>query len=95
MKWLRCILFSTFFMFGVSNVPPLTLAQSDDRAQPTADQSQTERGVGLDDRVPMSEDGNPVDESPPEDDVTPPDEDMMAPEPSPEDDLTPPDEAQD
>jgi hypothetical protein len=91
MKWLLCFVFSTFLVFGVSYVPSVTLAQTDDQAQPPA----------VDDRAPTPEDRNPAGGPPPEDGVTPPDEDqdMIVPEdrnpaeePPPEDDLTPPDE---
>jgi hypothetical protein len=72
MKWLISFLFSTFFLvFGLS--PSVTLAQTDDQAQPPADQS--EEGMGVDDGAPTPDDATPVDEPPPEDDVTPPDED--------------------
>jgi hypothetical protein len=73
MKWLLCFLFSTSLVFGLSYVPSVTLAQTDDQAQPPADQ--IEEGMGVDDGAPTSDDGNPADEAPPEDDVTPPDED--------------------
>ena len=73
MKWLICFLFSTFLVFGLSYVPSATLAQTDDRSQPPADQ--IEEGMGVDDGAPTPDDANPVDEPPPEDDVTPPDED--------------------
>ena len=91
MKWLLGFLFSTFLTLGVSYVPSVTLAQTDDQPQPPADQ--TEGGL------PTPEDANPGDEPRPEDDVTPPDEDedMMVPEvgnpknePVPEDDMSPP-----
>jgi hypothetical protein len=91
MKWLLGFLFSTFLMFGVSYVPSVTLAQTDDQAQPPA--AQTEEGG------PTLEDAKPADEPRPEDDVTPPDENegMMVPEvgnptdePLPEDDMSPP-----
>ena len=72
MKWLLCFLFSTFFVFGLSFVPSVTLAQTDEEAQPPADQ--IEEGMGVDDGVPIPDDGNTADEAPPEDDVTPPDE---------------------
>ncbi|HEX2523004.1 MAG TPA: hypothetical protein VHP35_12855 [Terriglobia bacterium] len=73
MKQLICFLFSTFLAFGLSYVPSATLAQTDDQAQPPADQS--EEGMGVNDGAPTPDDANPVDEPPPEDDVTPPDED--------------------
>jgi hypothetical protein len=89
MKWLLCFVFSTFLMFGVSYVPSVTLAQTDDHAQPPA----------VDDRAPTPEDRNPAGGPPPDDDATPPDENegMMVPEvgdptdePPPEDDISPP-----
>ena len=82
MKWLLCFLFSTFLVFGLSYVPSVTLAQTDDQSQPPADQ--IEEGMGVDDGAPTPDDANPADEAPPEDDVTPP-----------EDGVTPPDEDED
>ena len=68
------LLFSTFLVFGLSYVPSVTLAQTDDQAQPPADQ--IEKGMGVDDGAPTPDDGNSADEAPPKDDVTPPDEDI-------------------
>ena len=67
------LLVQHFLVFGLSYVPSVTLAQTDEQAQPPADQ--TEEGMGVDDGAPTPDDGNPADEAPPEDDVTPPDED--------------------
>ena len=61
MKWLLCFLFSTFLVFGLSYVPSVTLAQTDDQAQPPADQ--IEEGMGVDDGAPTPDDANPVDEN--------------------------------
>ena len=64
-------------MFGLSYVPSVTLAQTDERAQPPAEQ--IEEGMGIEDGAQTPEEDAtdaPADEvSPPEDDVTPPDED--------------------
>jgi hypothetical protein len=97
MKSLLCFLFSTLLMFGVSYASIVTLAQTDDRAQAPADQ--TEEGLGVHDRGPTPEDRNPAGKPSPGDDVSPPDEDeeMLVPEdrspadePPPEDNMSPP-----
>jgi hypothetical protein len=47
MKWLFRLLFGIFLMFGLSYVPSVTLAQTDEQAQPPAEQ--IEEGMGVED----------------------------------------------
>ena len=76
MKSIFCLLFGIFLVFALSYVPSITLAQTDEHAQPPAQQMQ--EGTGVEDAAPTPDDDSaadvPLDEAPPEDDVTPPDE---------------------
>jgi hypothetical protein len=77
MKLLFCLLFGTFLVFGMSYVPTITVAQTDEERHPSTEQP--EEGMDVEEGVQTPDAGAaanaPADQAPPEDDMTPPDED--------------------